>query len=45
MQASSKDNRKRLTLNHFSSNLVLGADSENGNLTLGFSKTIKEFET
>jgi len=43
MQASYKDNKKRLTLNFF--NLVLGADSENGNLPLGFSKTIKEFET
>jgi len=38
MQASYKDNKKGLTLNHFSSNLVLEADSGNSNLSLGFSK-------
>jgi hypothetical protein len=43
MQASSKDNKKRLTLNHFSSNFVPGSDSGIGNLYLGFSKTVKEY--
>jgi hypothetical protein len=43
MQASSKHKRRRLTLNHFYSNLVPGSESGNGNLSLGFSKTVKEF--
>jgi hypothetical protein len=43
MQASSKDNKERLTLNHFSCYLVPGSDCGNGNLFLGFPKTVKEF--
>ena len=43
MQASSKDNKKRLTLNQFPSNLVPWSDYGNRNLSLGFSKTVKEF--
>jgi hypothetical protein len=42
MQASSKEEKKN-TLNHFSSNLVPGSDSGNRNLSLGFSKMVKEF--
>ena len=43
MQASSKDNKRKLILNHFSSNLLPWSDSGIRNLSLGFSKMVKEF--
>jgi hypothetical protein len=41
-----KENKKRLTLNQFSANLVPGADSGNRNWSLSFLKKMsKYFET